>query len=612
MDLKSIVNSIVNNITNKKYLKKENNLKIKPRTTGFFVKKCLLKKELFLSTFLLFNSILYSINNLSDKYNQNNMIEKSAHKIKQKKNRTKKICGFDNKYHHVNLPNGSADIKVIPETSNNLISLKIKTNDYKSIIVDGNTYAIINGEVLIKNISHNTAYKLYFQPKPRKTPHTKQDTINTSKKNTNQQKSKLEQKITNQDTTENQTQNQTQQNTIKHNKIETTTQYTKPNTIIQKQVKLEQKLKQKVINHTQKTKKNKTTNIKQNNCKTLEQKLKKQHIHYVYKKDLNKSAQDIIAKILMFDRTARNFYNKYKGNVFQDMLFYVNKSNRIKIDRSIFKYYAINEPKKLEYLLYYYINHFNNDFKQYANIANNINQKELAQMYKIFEEYKLPKEFVLISVIESNYNVNAKSFAGAYGLFQQTDSNAKAFFGKERYSDKKSSKYYDERRNFYFASEAAAKFLKTLKIKIEKKSKITNIDLIKLMLAGYNGGFLHSYLKNNSNITYQGFLKYVSYKMKRTKLDVANSVLENITYSLRLFALISQIYKNKEIYPNITKTKPKNYFYISVRTNNREVYEEVSKYAKWNKHIPQEYTEKPHTIRIIKPVEENLITFNQN
>ncbi len=152
----------------------------------------------------------------------------SQHKteiVKTKK--TKTYMTQVNKYYHVNLPNGSADIKVIPETSNNLIRLKIKTNDYKSIIVDGNTYAIINSEVIIKNISLDKAYKLYFQPyTTTKTPPTKQDTTNTSEKNINQQKSKLEQKITNQDTTE----NQTQQNTTKHNKIETTTQYTKPNT----------------------------------------------------------------------------------------------------------------------------------------------------------------------------------------------------------------------------------------------------------------------------------------------------------------------------------------------------------------------------------------------
>jgi len=96
--------------------------------------------------------------------------------------------------------------------------------------------------------------------------------------------------------------------------------------------------------------------------------------------------------------------------------------------------------------------------------------------FPIFEEYldknELPLELKYIPIIESSLNPNARSYAGAVGLWQFMYSTAKQY-------NLRINNYLDERKDVYKSTQAACEYLK-------KAHKIFNNW--ELAIASYNAG----------------------------------------------------------------------------------------------------------------------------
>jgi len=95
-------------------------------------------------------------------------------------------------------------------------------------------------------------------------------------------------------------------------------------------------------------------------------------------------------------------------------------------------------------------------------------------IYSIFKEYDIPKDLIYLSMIESGFQVNISSNAGAVGLWQFMPSTGRIF-------DLRVDKWVDERRDFVKSTYAAAQYLRSLKGKFGSWE---------LAMAGYNSGDL--------------------------------------------------------------------------------------------------------------------------
>jgi soluble lytic murein transglycosylase-like protein len=142
-----------------------------------------------------------------------------------------------------------------------------------------------------------------------------------------------------------------------------------------------------------------------------------------------------------------------------------------------------------------YVEKFFSARKNYLLHTYQRSKKLFPKVVKIFKKYNVPEEFKVLLALESGFNGNAVSSAGAVGYWQIMDEVAREYGLKitsdestkskhvNKVSDKK--KFHkelvtDERKNFNKSTHAAARYLKD-------RSRNLNNDWL-LIAASYNCG----------------------------------------------------------------------------------------------------------------------------
>jgi membrane-bound lytic murein transglycosylase D len=101
-----------------------------------------------------------------------------------------------------------------------------------------------------------------------------------------------------------------------------------------------------------------------------------------------------------------------------------------------------------------------------------LSTKYLPHIAPILEEYGLPRELAYLCLIESGYNLSAKSHAGAVGMWQMIRATSRRF-------DLVTDNWVDERLDFVRSTEGAARFFLYLKERFDDWDHV---------LAAYNAG----------------------------------------------------------------------------------------------------------------------------
>ena len=147
-----------------------------------------------------------------------------------------------------------------------------------------------------------------------------------------------------------------------------------------------------------------------------------------------------------------------------------------------------NEEQSIDY-----IEKFSSTRKGYLVRTYNRSKQLFPKAAAILKKYNVPQEFKVLLALESGFNANAKSSAGAVGYWQFMDAVAREYglkiatakrTGKKKMgkADKKHQKVSltDDRKNFVRSTHAAARYLKD-------RSRNLNNDWL-LIAASYNCG----------------------------------------------------------------------------------------------------------------------------
>ena len=133
-----------------------------------------------------------------------------------------------------------------------------------------------------------------------------------------------------------------------------------------------------------------------------------------------------------------------------------------------------------------YIHKFSEKKRNYLIQVYNQGIKIFPKVISILNRYELPSELKVLIALESGFNPNAISSAGAVGYWQLMDEVAKDYGLKiinahEKLSSTKKLK--DDRKNFNKSTSAAARYLKD-------RARNLNDDIL-LIVAAYNCGVGH-------------------------------------------------------------------------------------------------------------------------
>ena len=133
-----------------------------------------------------------------------------------------------------------------------------------------------------------------------------------------------------------------------------------------------------------------------------------------------------------------------------------------------------------------YIHKFSEKKRNYLIQIYNQGIKIFPKVISILDRFNLPSELKVLIALESGFNPNAVSKAGAVGYWQIMDDVAKEYGLKVIRAGEKSSstkKLKDDRKNFNKSTSAAARYL---------KDRARNLDNdILLIVAAYNCGVGH-------------------------------------------------------------------------------------------------------------------------
>lgn len=218
-----------------------------------------------------------------------------------------------------------------------------------------------------------------------------------------------------------------------------------------------------------------------------------------------------------------------------------------------------NETQSLDY-----IEKFCNNRKEYIARTYTRGKKYFSKAAAILKRYNLPHELKVLLALESAFNANAVSKAGAVGYWQFMDEVAKEYGLKvvTQYTpeekkkllkaDKKKAdslfkaiaKQKDDRKNFSKSTYAAARYLKD-------RSRNLNNDLL-LMVASYNCGVGNVWEAiNASGKRNPSFWDIKDYLPAETQAYVMNFITLNVIFSnYDKFASNSMVFKPVKIKVN--------------------------------------------------------------
>lgn len=179
------------------------------------------------------------------------------------------------------------------------------------------------------------------------------------------------------------------------------------------------------------------------------------------------------------------------------------------------------EIDKLQYIDY--VQKFSNKKRDYLVEMYDKGQNYFPKITPILKKYNLPEELKVLIALESGFNANAVSRAGAVGYWQMMNESAKDY-GLQISSSKKTHNKNDERKNLIKSTTAASKYLVA-------HAKMLGDNLL-LMVASYNCGIgkIKQAIKR-SGITNAGFWDIKKYLPKETRNYVMDFIALNIIFA---------------------------------------------------------------------------------
>ncbi|HNK28837.1 MAG TPA: lytic transglycosylase domain-containing protein [Ferruginibacter sp.] len=198
---------------------------------------------------------------------------------------------------------------------------------------------------------------------------------------------------------------------------------------------------------------------------------------------------------------------------------------------------AGNEDESLEY-----IEKFSENRRAYVIRTYNRGKKYFPKISAILKKYNLPDELKMLIALESAFNANAVSKAGAVGYWQFMDDVAREYglkyvprnaarvkkvVGKGKHAKviyaKKHVSGRDDRKNFNKSTHAAARYLKD-------RGRNLNNDIL-LMVASYNCGVGNVWeAMKKTGLSEPGFWDIKEYLPAETRAYVMNFITLNVLF----------------------------------------------------------------------------------
>ena len=174
------------------------------------------------------------------------------------------------------------------------------------------------------------------------------------------------------------------------------------------------------------------------------------------------------------------------------------------------------ETDKVQYIEY--VQKFSNKKRDFLVEMYDKGKNYFPKVTEVLKKYDLPQELKVIIALESGFNGNAVSRAGAVGYWQMMNESAKEYGLKINKGNK------DERRNLIKSTTAASKYLLA-------HSRMLSNNLL-LMVASYNCGMgrVKQAIKR-SGITNAGFWDIKKYLPKETRNYVMDFIALNIIFA---------------------------------------------------------------------------------
>lgn len=174
-----------------------------------------------------------------------------------------------------------------------------------------------------------------------------------------------------------------------------------------------------------------------------------------------------------------------------------------------------------------YVEKFSNSKRNYLIRMYQRGKKFYPKIVTVLKRYNLPQELKVLIALESAFNANAISSAGAKGYWQFMDDAAKEYglqiVDKKTAADPKNKKK-DDRTNFSKSTLAAARYLKD-------RCKNLNNNLL-LMVASYNWGIGNVWnAMKKTGKSNPGFWDIKKYLPSETKAYVMNFIALNVVFA---------------------------------------------------------------------------------